>query len=128
MSLAWTGAVSVAQTPPQRLAPEGAPPGNAAPQPTDQPPPAPATPEQKPGLLDTFGRWFERSVDTMNKGLKSTIDASQDLLDSKKAGDAASEMAKGAAEAAGAVGRLGTSRVIAGQSLCAIAPNGAPDC
>ena len=46
----------------------------------------------------------------------------------KGAAEAASEVAKGAAEAAGAVGRLGTARVVSGQAVCAIAPNGAPDC
>jgi hypothetical protein len=126
ISLALPGAVGFAQAPPvQQLAPADAPP--AAP-PAQQPSPAPAAPEPKPGLFDTFGRWLEESVDTMNKGWKSTIDASQDLLGSRKAAETAAEMAKGAAEAAGAVGRLGTSRVVTGQSLCAIAPNGAPDC
>jgi hypothetical protein len=122
ISVALPGAVGFAQAPPvQQLAPADAPPAQ-------QPSPAPSVPEQKSGLFDTFGRWLEESVDTMNKGWKSTIDASQDLLGSRKAAETAAEMAKGAAEAAGAVGRLGTSRVVTGQSLCAIAPNGAPDC
>jgi hypothetical protein len=122
---ALPGATGFAQAPPtQQLAPADAPSPSA--QPAQQPPPS--APEQKSGLFDSFGRWIDQSVDAMNKGLKSTIDASQDLLDSKKAAETASDVAKGAAEAAGAVGRLGTSRVVKGQALCAIAPNGAPDC
>ena len=127
MSVALSGTSGFAQAPPvQQLAPAEAPPPSAPPAQQYAAPP-PAT-EQKPGLFDTFGRWFEESVDAMNKGWKSTIDASSDLLGSRKAAETAAEMAKGAAEAAGAVGRLGTSRVVTGQSLCAIAPNGAPDC
>jgi hypothetical protein len=123
---ALSGATGFAQAPPtQQLAPADAPSPSA--QPAQQQPP-PSAPEQKSGLFDSFGRWIDQSVDAVNKGLKSTIDASQDLLDSKKAAETASEVAKGAAEAAGAVGRLGTSRVVKGQALCAIAPNGAPDC
>jgi hypothetical protein len=127
MLVALSGATGFAQAPPTRqLAPADAPSPSAPP--AQQSPSPPAAPEQKSGLFDTFGRWIDQSVDAMNKGLKSTIDASQDLLDSKKAAETASEVAKGAAEAAGAVGRLGTSRVVKGQALCAIAPNGAPDC
>src|SRR5262249_62418444 len=53
--------------------------------------------------------------------------------DAEKAGaDGASYMAKGggkgAVDAVGAVGRLGTARLVSGQSLCALAPNGAADC
>jgi hypothetical protein len=127
IAAALPGGVGFAQTPPARqLAPADAP--MPAPPPAQQPPSQPSTPEQTPGLFDSFGRWIDQSVDAVNKGWKSTIDAGQEMLGSRKASEAASEMAKGAAEAAGAVGRLGTSRVVTGQSLCAIAPNGAPDC
>jgi hypothetical protein len=132
-----------AQVPPQRLAPEGASPPIAVTPPTNSvappiPPPEqqpPATPsEQKPGWFDTLGHWFDESVtnvnkgwDNMNKGLKSTLGAvgGQATDTTKSAAEAASNMAKGAADA---VGRLGTSRLVSGQALCALAPNGAPDC
>jgi hypothetical protein len=126
MFVALAAESGFAQAPTQQLAPGTAPPASSA-APEQQPPPQQAPPaEEKPGLIETFGRWFDESITTMNKGLKSTLGAGVDST--KGAADAASEMAKGAAEAAGAVGRLGTSRVVSGQALCAIAPNGAPDC
>jgi hypothetical protein len=132
MFMALADGVSFAQGPAPQLAPGGAPsaaapapePQSPAQQPAVQLPPPPV--EQKPGLIETFGRWFDESVNSMNKGLKSTLGAGADTT--KSAAEAASEVAKGAAEAAGAVGRLGTSRVVSGQAVCAIAPNGAPDC
>jgi hypothetical protein len=141
VSAALSIAVASAQVPPQRLAPEGTPPNLIAP-----PAPAPEQPsaaprEQQPGWFDTLGHWFDESVtnmnkgwDNMNKGLKSTLGAvgGQANDTTKSAAEAASSMAKGAAkgavDAAGAVGRLGTARLVSGQSLCALAPNGAPDC
>jgi hypothetical protein len=117
--------VGLAQAPPQRLAPDSAPVGPSTNAPGPQPTVPPSS-EQNSGVLETLGRWFDESVANMNKGLQSTLGASDAA--SKGAAEAASGMAKGAAEAAGAVGRLGTSRVVSGQALCTIAPNGAPDC
>jgi hypothetical protein len=148
VSAALSIAVASAQVPPQRLAPEGTPPPSAAPPPNLIAPPAPAPEqqpaaprEQQPAWFDTLGHWFDESVtnmnkgwDDMNKGLKSTLGAvgGQANDTTKSATEAASNMAKGAAkgavDAAGAVGRLGTARLVSGQSLCALAPNGAPDC
>src|SRR5262249_1700789 len=72
---------------------------------------------------------MNRGWDDMNKGLKSTLGAvgGQANDTTKSAAEAASNMAKGAVDAVGAVGRLGTARLVSGQSLCALAPNGAPD-
>jgi hypothetical protein len=124
-----SGTAGFAQAPSQQLAPDTAAPANPDAPPAPPQPPAATAPEHKPGLIETFGRWFDDSVDSMNKGLKSTFGGVGDLSGStKRAAETASEMAKGAAEAAGAVGRLGTSRVVSGQAVCAIAPNGAPDC
>ena len=147
LSAALSVVVAYGQVPPQPLAPEGASPPIAVTPPVAPPTPAPeqqspATPsEQKPGWFDTLGHWFDESVtnvnkgwDNMNKGLKSTLGAvgGQATDTTKSAAEAASNMAKGAAkgaaDAAGAVGRLGTSRLVSGQALCALAPNGAPDC
>jgi hypothetical protein len=150
IGVAMSGGDGLAQAPAQRLAPDGAsPPAATAPPPYAIPPAAPdpaAQPpvkpdEQQPGWFDTLGHWFDESVtnmnkgwDDMNKGLKSTLGAvgGQANDTTKSAAEAASNMAKGAAkgavDAAGAVGRLGTARLVSGQSLCALAPNGAPDC
>jgi hypothetical protein len=150
IGVAMSDGNGLAQAPAQRLGPDGAsPPAATAPPPYAIPPAAPdpaAQPpvkpdEQQPGWFDTLGHWFDESVtnmnkgwDDMNKGLKSTLGAvgGQANDTTKSAAEAASNMAKGAAkgavDAAGAVGRLGTARLVSGQSLCALAPNGAPDC
>ena len=118
-----------AQAPTQRFVPNAAPPIMPPPAPAQpaQPPPAPSS---QPGWFDMLGHWFDESVtsvnkgwDNMHQGLKSTWGAGAE--GTKRATEAASGVAK---EAAGAVGRLGNSRLVTGQSVCAIAPNGAPDC
>src|SRR5262249_53580102 len=134
IGVAMSDGDGLAQAPAQRLAPDGASPpaatapppyaiSPAAPDPAAQPPVTPD--EQKPGWFDTLGHWFDESVtnmnkgwDDMNKGLKSTLGAvgGQANDTTKSAAEAASNMAKGAVDAAGAVGRLGTARLVSGQS------------
>jgi hypothetical protein len=119
--------IAHAQAPTQHLAPNASPPIMP---PGPQPAPAPPASGSQPGWFEMLGHWFDQSVtsvnkgwDNMNQGLKSTWGAGTE--GTKNAAEAASGVAK---EAAGAVGRLGNSRVVTGQSVCAIAPNGAPDC
>jgi hypothetical protein len=118
-----------AQAPTQPFAPNASPPimPQGPPQPAQQPP---STPGPQRGWFDIFGHWFDESVtsvnkgwDSMNQGLKSTWGAGAE--GTKRATEAASGVAKDAADA---VGRIGNSRLVTGQSVCAIAPNGAPDC
>lgn len=94
-------------------------------------------PEHKPGVFESFGRWFDESATNMRKGFD---DAWKGM---GKVGNTTADVAKGTADAAGAVtkgavdaakgtadafGKLGASRFVNGRELCAIAPNGAPDC
>ena len=41
---------------------------------------------------------------------------------------AAGDLAKGVTDAAGTVARLPATNIVTGHELCAVAPNGAPDC
>jgi hypothetical protein len=106
------------------------------------------TPPSRPGLLDTIGRVFDDSVDSVKAGLDSARDTLGGLGGqaggaAKGAADAATGVAKGAADvaagvsdaatgaakgAADSVVRLPGTRLISGRERCAMAPNGAPDC
>ena len=100
-----------------------------------QPPPPEAAPpsasaEQKHGFFDDLGRWWHDSVADFNAKLKeqqSKIDDSN-----KKSAAAAKEAATATQEAmtnaANAMVKLQTSKVIEIHELCAIAGNGAADC
>jgi hypothetical protein len=116
--------------------------------PNATPPGVAPTPASRPGLLDTIGRVFDDSVDSVKAGLDSARDTLGGLGGqaggaAKGAADAATGVAKGAADvaagvsgaatgaakgAADSVVRLPATRLISGRERCAMAPNGAPDC
>jgi hypothetical protein len=98
------------------------------------PPPAP---EQKPGVFQSIGRWFDQGATSFREHLQGAKRKMDDLGDeaaanSKAFGDGAATAGKNAADATkGAVdglAKLPTARVMNGREKCAIAPNGAPDC
>jgi hypothetical protein len=99
---------------------------------------APSAGQQQPGAFEQFGRWWDQSITNMNQSLTNMNNSWKDTFKSnvtpswpdtsKATSEAAADMAKGAAAAADAMGSLDTSRVIAGPVVCALAPNGAPDC
>ena len=98
--------------------------------PNATPPGVTPTPASRPGLLDTIGRLFDDSVDSVKAGLDSARDTLGGLGGqaggaAKGAADAATGAAKGAADS---VVRLPGTRLISGRERCAMAPNGAPDC
>jgi hypothetical protein len=82
---------------------------------TPQTPP----PVEQPGLFDRIGRWFEETF----SGAGSQVENF-----GREAGVAAKSTVTTAKDAAGAVVRIPTARVIAGHAKCVSAPNGAPDC
>lgn len=106
-----------------------APPGLTLP-PQPAPPDAAEAPTLKRGFLNDLGRWW----DEFAASFKAKMKEQQSKLDdfNKKSADAA----KGAADAtsqavknaADAVVRLPTSRVIEIQEICPLAGNGAADC
>jgi hypothetical protein len=109
---------------------------------SSEPPPSP--PQDKPGVFEAIGRWFDDGASRFNehlRGAKQRMDQVGDdaATNSKQIEDGAAEIGKGAAEvgkgaaeatknAVDAVVRLPTSRVMRGRERCEIAPNGAPDC
>ncbi len=78
-------------------------------------PPAVETPSQRPGLLDTLGRWFDDSkaaLDSQFRGTQQTLGT----------------LGGQARDAAGSVAAMPGTRIITGRQLCPVATNGAPDC
>jgi hypothetical protein len=93
------------------------------------PPDAPAPPIGGERLLTTpqetfgaIGKFIDQSISSVGAGVKGageTLGATT---------NAAGELAKGVTDAAGTVARLPATNIVTGYQLCAIAPNGAPDC
>jgi hypothetical protein len=109
-----------------------------SPDPARSPPPAaaPAAPAQ-PDVLESIRRWFEQGAANFGEHLRSAKERFDDLGEkaaatSKTLSDNAVEVGKNAAEATktavDAMTKLPTARVVQGREVCALAPNGAPDC
>jgi hypothetical protein len=108
-----------------------------APAPAEVYVPPPSPPQNKPGLFEAIGRFFDRGTSTFREhltGAKQRMDdlGDQAASDTKQIEKGAAEVGKGAAEATksavDAVARLPTARVMRGRERCEVAPNGAPDC
>jgi hypothetical protein len=100
-------------------------------------PPSAPEPEQKPGVFQSIGRWFDQGATNFREHVQGAKRKMDDLGDeaaanSKAFGDGAATAGKNAADATkGAVdglAKLPMARVMNGREKCAIAPNGAPDC
>ncbi|MGA2895194.1 MAG: hypothetical protein ABSE22_20205 [Xanthobacteraceae bacterium] len=94
------------------------------PQPSAGPalPPQPPPPEKR-GFLNGFGQWWDRSVADFGAKMKEQKSKLDDF--NKDSAAATSEAMKNAADA---MVRLPTSRVVEVQQVCPLAGNGAPDC
>ena len=106
--------------------------------------PPPATPQQKPGLFESIGRWFDNGASNFRDHLRGAKRRMDELGDdaaannkaisdqAAKMGQGAADVGKGAADATvnamGAVAKLPTARMMSGRERCIAAPNGAPDC
>ena len=147
---AGAGAIALAQNGPSPpaaptapSAPPAAPATAAAPQPEPQgspqlaqpPEPAPAAaasqaPAEKRGFFDDFARWWNNSVADFNAKLKEQQSKLDDL--NKKSAEAAKDAATATQQAmknaADAMVKSATSKVIEIHAPCAIAGNGAADC
>jgi hypothetical protein len=97
----------------------------------------PPVPEQKPGVFESIGRFFDRSATDFREHLQGAKRKMDDLGDeaaanSRAFGDGAATAGKNAADATkgavDAVAKFPTARMMTGREKCAIAPNGAPDC
>ena len=106
--------------------------------------PPPAPPQQKPGVFESIGRWFDNGASNFRDHLRGAKRRMDELGDdaaannkaisdqAAKMGQGAADVGKGAADATvnamGAVAKLPTARMMSGRERCVAAPNGAPDC
>lgn len=126
-------ASAAAQDAPQQPIPLQPAPQQAAPPPAPQPPAR----QDKPGVFESIGRFFDQGAASFREHLQGAKRRMDDLGDeaaanSRNFNDKAAEVGKGAADATkGAVDamtKLPAARVMTGRERCAVAPNGAPDC
>lgn len=85
-----------------------------------------AKPNENTGFFGAIGRWFDQQADKMNSTFSDTRQKIENF--GHEAGVAAKSTAAGAKDAADAVARIPTARVVTGHEKCVNAPNGAPDC
>jgi hypothetical protein len=78
-----------------------------------------AKPREEPGLFDGIVRWFDETFSGAGKQVENF---------GNEAGIAAKTTVNTAKDAAGAVVRIPSARVMSGHAKCVTAPNGAPDC
>jgi len=110
--LAWVGAGAILLTAALALAQDGA---------SKNPPAA-----EPRGLFGNIGRWFDDQTSTLGSHFRGARSGVENF--GHEAGIAAKTTVEGAKDAAGAVTRIPTARVVSGHEKCTIAPNGAPDC
>jgi hypothetical protein len=90
------------------------------------------TQKQKPaeppatGMFGAVGRWFDETLSSIGSNFSSARSRVDSFSD--EAGEAARATANAAKDAASAVTRLPSARVIKGHQNCVTAANGAPDC
>jgi len=102
---------AVITAPPQNLAPDSVSPRLLP------------TPQETIGAI---GKFIDQSISSVGAGVNAGVKGAGDTLGATT--NAAGDLAKGVTDAAGTVARLPGTNVVAGHELCAIAPNGAPDC
>jgi hypothetical protein len=84
------------------------------------------TSAEKPGFFGAIGRWFDDQTSKFGPHLKGARSGVENF--GHEAGVAAKTTVETAKDAAGAVTRIPTARVVTGHEKCTIAPTGAPDC
>ena len=83
-------------------------------------------PQQSDGPLSAVGRWFSESFASIGSHFR---DAEQGVTKFRnEAGVAAKKTGTAVKDAADAVTKLPTTRVLAGHQKCTVSANGAPDC
>jgi hypothetical protein len=81
---------------------------------------------EEPGFVESVGHWFGEQFDKLGSSFK---DAGKKVSNiGHEAGVAAETTVEGAKDAANAVVRIPSTRMISGHEKCEAAPNGAPDC
>ena len=115
---------------PQQVAPQSAPQQTLPPQPSPPSAAAAQAPAEKRGFFDDLSSWWHDSVADFNAKLKEQQSKIDDF--NKKSAEAAKDAATATQQvmknAADAVVKSATSKVIEIHAPCAIAGNGAADC
>jgi hypothetical protein len=88
--------------------------------------PQPAASKPQDGFLAAATRWLSEQVRTIDTGFKDARSKVENF--GREAGIAAKTTADGAKDAADAVARIPSARVVTGHEKCRLAANGAPDC
>ena len=115
---------------PQQVAPQNAPQQTLPPQPSPSSAAAPQAPAEKHGFFDDLSRWWHDSVADFNAKLKQQQTKIDDF--NKKSAEAAKDAATATQQAmknaADAMVKSATSKVIEIHAPCTVAGNGAADC
>jgi hypothetical protein len=85
-----------------------------------------APPAETPGFFASFSQWWNDQTANFKSALQDTGSKVQNL--GQDAGNAAKTSVEAAKDAAGAVVRIPSTRLVSGNEKCAVAPNGGPDC
>jgi hypothetical protein len=81
---------------------------------------------ESPGFFGSIVRWFDEQASNIGSNFKGARSGVENF--GHEAGVAAKSTVDTAKDAAGAVARIPSARVIRGHEKCQVAPNGAPDC
>jgi hypothetical protein len=115
---------------PQQAMPQSAPQLTLPPQPPPASAAAPAAAAEKHGFFDNLSRWWNDSIADFNTKLKEQQSKIDDFnkTSAEAARDAATATQQTMKNAADAIMKSATSKVIEIRETCAIAGNGAADC
>src|ERR1700690_1303007 len=86
----------------------------------------PGASTEKRGLFGDITHWFDEQTSNLGSHFRGARSGVENL--GHEAGIAAKTTVEGAKDAAGAVTRIPSTRVVTGHEKCTIAPNGAPAC
>lgn len=95
--------------------------GIAAPSTGESPAPA-----HRPGLLDAVRNWFETATPTITPNFQDAQDTLSTL--GERARSASEAAIRATQESAEKLSNISVGGSVTGHELCAVAPNGAPDC
>jgi hypothetical protein len=83
-------------------------------------------PAEGRGVFGNITRWVDEQASKLGSHFRGARSGVENF--GHEAGVAAKSTVEGAKDAAGAVTRIPSARVVSGHEKCTIAPNGAPDC
>jgi hypothetical protein len=83
-------------------------------------------PAEQSGFFGGIARWFDQQASKIGSGFKDAGSPVEKF--GHQAGVAATTTATAAKNAADAMVRIPSARVVTGREKCKVAPNGAPDC